>query len=186
MKNLKAFINWKEYDPQGNLVEEKEHESNSLVTAFLGILLAQMTGVSCTGIYGIYGFARTLTDAITAFKCNAAGADVDNGLVVGTGTTAVATTDYKLVTRIAHGNGAGQLSYEAMNLDTALTVDGTTHRFLIYRQFTNNSGGDITVEEIGLYTDCGSFDLCIDRSLSTKSIVNGNTARLTYTISITV
>ena len=76
--------------------------------------------------------------------------DASYGIVVGTGTTAVAITQTKLVAQIGHGNGAGQLYHQAMGL-SALTVSAPDAYFTVQRTLNNNSGADITIEEVGLY-----------------------------------
>ena len=49
---------------------------------------------------------------------------ISTGIVVGSGSTAVTISRYALATQIAHGVGAGQLSYAAQTY-TAPTTDGT-------------------------------------------------------------
>ncbi|HUV82946.1 MAG TPA: hypothetical protein VMW53_07730, partial [archaeon] len=39
---LKAFINWKLYDRNGHLIEETEHQANSLVRQFMCLVLKDM------------------------------------------------------------------------------------------------------------------------------------------------
>jgi len=79
------------------------------------------------------------------------GAGTANGIVVGTGSTAWTFEDYKLETLIAHGNGAGQLSYVVTETITDAFV-GDVVTTTGQRYFNNNSGGTIGINEVGLYT----------------------------------
>jgi len=72
------------------------------------------------------------------------------GIVVGTGANAVTVSDYTLQTLIAHGTGSGQLYYSA-NYWSAPTLSGSTYTTEGYRQIINLSGGDVTVNEVGIY-----------------------------------
>jgi len=96
---------------------------------------------------------------------SAAAADLF-GLVVGTGTNAVAPGDYALQAKIAHGTGVGQLSYGADTVPTVPTTDGSVRYFEHQRIFTNSSGADITVYEFGAiartYSIAQYFLMCRD------------------------
>jgi len=84
------------------------------------------------------------------FIANAALGTTTIGIVAGTGAVAPTINDYALGTLIAHGVGAGQLSYSAMTFGTP-AADASTSHFTCTRNLANNSGGAITVNEIGLY-----------------------------------
>jgi len=109
------------------------------------------------------------------------------GLVVGTGTNAVTLTDYKLQTQIAHGNGAGQLAYGAGSF-VAPTTSGSDRYWDAVRTFTNNSGGDITINEVGIYAfSSNPYYYCIARDLTGGVLIaNTKVATLTYRFKISV
>lgn len=87
--------------------------------------------------------------------------DADNdrdGLIVGTGSTPPTVTDWDLESLISHGSSAGQLDYgptqSTLNIDTGNNKAVWTWE----RVFNNNSGGDITINEVGLVLSSqGSF-----------------------------
>ena len=82
------------------------------------------------------------------------GAGVDDfGLLVGDSDTAWAFTDYALSSLIASGSGAGELGYAAQSA-TAVSDTDDTRTITLTRAFNNNSGGEVTVREIGWAT-CG-------------------------------
>lgn len=71
------------------------------------------------------------------------------GMVVGTSDAAFSIEDYKLGAKIAHGSGAGQLSYGIGILPVlayATKIWTASH----VRTFSNLSAGEITVKEVGL------------------------------------
>ncbi len=99
-----------------------------------------------------------ITQYITAtsesLDVTAASGDVNKGILVGTGNTPPTINDYALQTKVAHGTGAGQLSYGAVTFG-ATASDTTTSQFTVTRNFANSSGGSITVNEIGLACSSG-------------------------------
>ena len=114
------------------------HSASMLIGASAGQTLGtnnanQNTAVRVTAAQGTVGVSST-------------------GIVVGSGSTAVTISRYALATQIAHGVGAGQLSYAAQTY-TAPTTDGTKRYWKITRVFTNTSGGTVTVREVGLYAN---------------------------------
>lgn len=71
------------------------------------------------------------------------------GIQVGSNATAVALTDYKLNTPITHGTGGGQLKYSGQSIVAQLS-SGSNRFFRVQRYFTNDSGGDVTIREVGI------------------------------------
>ena len=71
------------------------------------------------------------------------------GIRVGTSSQAVSPDDVDLIAPISHGTGAGQLLYGDSNETHDFT--SLTMTITIQRYFDNNSGSDITVNEIGLF-----------------------------------
>ena len=73
------------------------------------------------------------------------------GIQVGTGTNAESYEDYALQTLIISGNGSGELAYGEVEAPSKSYVAGTkTYSVAWIRYFNNNSGGSITVNEIGI------------------------------------
>jgi len=112
------------------------------------------------------------------------------GIQVGTGTTAPTPTDYAMETRIAHGQGGGEFEYGGCEL-LALTFADPNGEFTIRRYFTNVSGGEITVNEIGIYSlisGGNAYAACIARDKVAPGVAVANTEilRVTYVPQITV
>jgi hypothetical protein len=89
----------------------------------------------------------------TPLFTSSAGGD-DSGIILGTSDTPSHVDDTN-VSRIVHGTGSGQLSYQAMESVTQ-SWDGTNTGLITVthsRYFNNNSGGIVTVKEMGLFSD---------------------------------
>jgi hypothetical protein len=102
------------------------------------------------------------------------------GIQVGSNATAVVITDYKLNTQIAHGVGAGELKYGAQAYLSNLS-SGTNRFVRISRPFYNDSGGDVTIREIGLVMTPeasygGAYNVLIARDLTGDVVVSTTNA----------
>lgn len=153
---LGATIEWLVTDTKSG--EIKKHvgpmRSESYVEQFIrllwiwwGSLLETITDFQVTDTSGV---ERTVGMTFEGWSAIALANDALFGIVVGTGNTAPDITDSALETKIAHGVGAGQLQYGMVTF-AAPASDATTSQFTITRNFANGSGGNITVNEIGLY-----------------------------------
>jgi len=103
------------------------------------------------------------------------------GIQVGSNATGVALTDYKLNTQIAHGVGAGELKYSGQNVSTVVTASGANRSFKIFRYFTNDSAGDVTIREVGIVmqpttTGATPYPVLIARDLTGDIVVTPTNA----------
>ena len=183
--NIKLFINCKITDKFGNIVSEKEQQANSLVKAFAAAIRSQFCAASETLVTDTGGAVRNLS-ATSVVVCVAGATVITDGIVIGTGTDAVTISDYQLQTRIAHGTGAGQMQYGTQTFDSSTTVSGSNCYFQMARVFTNNSGGTITVKEVGIYSSISTYDFMLDRTLIDQAVTDGQTLTLQYKFQISV
>ena len=181
---VEAYLSWEIRDSRGRVIDRGRKRAESFVQGFIGLLCNKMAQTSIT-IKDTGGTDRSTPASNVTLAVNAGVGVITFGVVVGTGTNAVAITDYALQTLIAHGTGAGQLSYGAVSV-TDWVQAGADCYFTVARTVTNNSGGSITVEEVGLYTKYGSYYVCSDRTLLTKAIADAASATFTYTVKATV
>ena len=152
-----------------------------------------MKVTSGTVRYGSYGAGII---AQTNFESNGptAGAGVDtHGILVGSGVAAESFEDYALQTLIPNGTTAGKLSYVASEAPV-YSYDAPTKNWTaeFKRYFNNNSGADITVNEVALvyYLErvAGTADRVLwsrDRLASGVTVPNTGQLRVTYTLQIT-
>jgi len=132
-------------------------------------------------VYGVgYKSYHWLTDSAT------------QGIVVGSGSTAVTFSDYKLETIIGSGSGSGQLTYNA-SVWQAMTTPTDSSSWQVTRTFTNNSGSTITVREVGIYMESGlqaggSINFCGARDVLAEAVeVEAlHVLTVTYTIQMTL
>lgn len=118
--------------------------------------------------------------------------DTTTHIVVGSSTAAFNFEDYALGTKINHGTTAGTLLYQTGGNFTEGSYDtpSKTWSGLVYRDFNNNSGGDVTVNEIGFVGRCSTFTthnyLLFWRDVlpSPVVLVHGSRLRVTYSFSL--
>jgi len=188
-------------DAEGKIIQRRRLKIKSFVKQFLQLLeviTSHSIGSpgSTLSVRDTTNTLRTLTcgGTLYAYSVFAALSPAGNnayGIVAGTGTTAEGVEDYALATIIAHGTGAGQLSYGATSYTTATVSDGNVD-LIFTRTFVNGSGGTVTVQEIGLYfaqTDSGLVNryFCGLRDLTGAiSVGNGQTLTVQYDFRTTV
>jgi hypothetical protein len=117
-----------------------------------------------------------------------------SGIVVGSGSDAESFEGHALSTKIAHGTGVGQISYGASEAPVKSYVAGTkTYSVAHARYYNNNSGGNITINEIAIYLRMVTgaaynsvYVIMTTRDLLAASVVIPDTGQLkvTYTFSL--
>ena len=155
--------------------------ANSLLKQFIQILMVQFSQASTT-IKDVSGNDRACLGYATNQKMVGAVNDVNNGIVIGTGTTAVTMTDNKLET---------QVSVNVAHAAAALAVenpDASTWRISIARGFTNNTGASLGVREVGIYAymTVSQYLICVDRTLYSVDVPTGVTLTLTYRLTVSL
>ena len=114
------------------------------------------------------------------------------GIVVGSGNIAATPADNFLVTKILHGVAAGELLYGGCEI-YGLSFINPNGEFKIRRYLTNKSGGNVTIEEVGIYSPAQDgaaavYVFCIARDVVAPPVVVADTQILEveYTPQITV
>ncbi len=181
---------------RGEITDRQVMLSKSFVKQFLQFLwlhclyLPQGSGQWQYFVKDVDGNLQNMGCSYYDWNCNGPINDATYGIMVGTGTTAPTINDYQMETKIAHGVGAGQMQYSATSFG-APTEDGTTSHFTVTRDFANNSGGSITVREIGLINQFRDWGNAIRYFLTIRDAVNitvpdGETLTVNYRIQATV
>jgi hypothetical protein len=173
-----------EIDRDGKVVKTIKKRGDSFVYVFFQYLCVHMKNTSDTTVKNTAGVNQQYTNSY-AWDANAASADTTRGIIVGTSGTAVAYDQYAAQAAIAHGTGAGQLSYGG-TVHTGPTA-GPTSTHEMRRTFTNTSGGSITIQEVCLYIRNTSVNhtFMFARDVVNFTITNGNSAQVTMTLQIT-
>jgi hypothetical protein len=170
-KIIDGYIEWELRDPKGRIVKRGKQPIKSWVKAWIYYLYASFATTTINSL-DITGTSRTISNNYS-LNMNGSPGETARGIVVGTSDTPVTKDDYKLGSQIAHGNGTGQLMYGAVSWDTP-TAYGTGYLIRGIRVFTNNSGGDVTVKEIGCYACNGAYYFCIIRDVLTTPVTIPN------------
>lgn len=195
MSGIKGYYRILKHSKEGKLLFDSGlKKSNSFVIQFLQNLYTLLRNIN-SQVIDINNTSKTIPIGyISTYYLNALGGDDDatSGIVVGSGTNAESNTNYALQTQIAHGTSAGKLDYGASSF-TAPAVVGANIDLVISRAFYNGSGGNVSVNEIGIY--CKTYTVesaldsfCIIRDLlaSTQVVANGETLTIQYTLRTTV
>ena len=112
------------------------------------------------------------------------------GIVVGTSSTAVGASDYRMEGHITHGTGGNQLiHYGTWGYNH--TVANGTASFVVERVWRQDSNGSVVVNEMGIYaiapveqSQVSSFCIVRDVLGSTITIASGQFLRATYTFQV--
>jgi hypothetical protein len=110
------------------------------------------------------------------------------GIVVGSSIQAESFENSILITPIANGVGAGQLSYNLAEVPVkSYDVPSLTYSVAHVRYINNNSGGNVLVNEVALIArgvSYGPFLMSRDHLLATVTIPSTGQLKVTYTISL--
>ena len=108
------------------------------------------------------------------------------GIQIGTSDVAEDYEGYALVSKIEHGTGSGEMSYQASPAGVPTYTSGTkTWDTVFERFFNNNSGGSIIVAEASLMANISS-DVLLSRDIlsSAVTVAEAGQLKITYTISM--
>lgn len=112
------------------------------------------------------------------------------GITVGTGTDNFVGTDAALGEQIADGSGADELVYGDMTDPGRLSepsVSGSDNIMRIERDFTNSSGDEITIKEVGLSAKGrDSLGLLLMRGKVDKAVADGASVRVAIELETSV
>ena len=199
---IKAKITYSIYDKDGRLIKKWTEPARSL-TYWYALLeynlwtqgTISMTDTSGTSITPYMGSPGTILveagSGITTY-----------GVLVGSGNTSSVSQKsmmYNLIALIPNGTSAGQLSYQNTTF-TSPSVSGNTSTWSFSRNFINQSGGTITITEVGVVAMLSGFRLenslssalltsdyfliAYDIPSSAISLANGQTLNITYTYQV--
>jgi hypothetical protein len=207
-----AFWTLEVFDKKGKLIQKHRQRSHSWVRNAYNLLFYELAGkalkdsVFGAGHLNIKDTAGNLQYGNLNWSISAHNQDPDGttggyrapsgqdgwSIMVGSGTNTESFEDYILQSKIANGNGAGQLAYtETEPYSATYTAASKVFKNEIARYFNNNSGGGIDVNEVGLaargskYLYEYNWLMTRDRLASTVSVPNTGQLKVTYTIQLT-
>ena len=157
----------KAYDAMGNLVQTHEQPIDSFVRPLIHDWFGKIGAIGTTSSWlSLDGVtSRTWGGQTTIGAKGGSGSYV--GLIVGTSTTAPTFADLTMGAIIEHGTSAGELFYDPCSvINMAWDESPLVGQLYISRTFRNNSGGSITVNEIGLATIRSGLNIASATNLS--------------------
>ncbi len=191
------------FNKRGKIKKNINFQSRSFLKVFMQWMFCAMSNYSVTtSVIDITNSSRSIGDCISignsggdsyfyvsVLNNKAITAPASCGIVLGTGSTAVAVADYKLETLIANGTAATQLKYYGC-WGYPVTSTSTTSTLNIERLFENVSGGTITISEAGIYGVQApvAYNFCFIRDLvsPTISVLNGEYLKVIYSIQTSI
>lgn len=185
--NMKLYVQVEIKDKNGNAVKRfRKQLCRSYVRQLIDLLRANMNAANTITMKNTTGNSNpdSFPNSMTA---NSSAGNAAYGVQVGTNTNAPTISDYAIGTLIPNGSASGDLNYGATSIGGVVIV-GSTAQFTIARTFTNNSGADITVQEIALVIWLGVYSVwyLIEHSLNSFTIPNGQSGTVTYTLSVSI
>lgn len=190
-------------DKDGKIRVDRSEQSHSWTRNHYNVLaaLTMYTIGDSSGLFGAgYMSSKVINGSIRSGAYTSSASDVvkgglgaANGIIVGTGNTAFSVEDSALASPVTEGTGAGQMSHAAMG-NGVLAYDGPSKTWTntLTRVINNNSGGTITIAEVGLVLNIASIFssnnqyILIAREVLgvTQDVLNGE--QLTVTQDITL
>jgi len=171
-------------DSHGKVIKRYPwRRANSLLKNFSLLLYLQMSQSATVTITDTGGTPRSCAPNAIVFESYAGAGDTGGGIVIGTGATAVAMTDTKLVTQVTTN-----ITHSVV-LTTSWNPFANTWGVLIVRTFTNATGGNLNIKEVGLYLQSyagGNRYICCERSLYNVTVANNASVIFTYGISVSL
>ena len=176
---LKYDIELELRDKDGKLIKKWVQKGRSWVKWFLFLLYIYMAQSSFT-ITKTDGSSASQSPAVGMLNIAAGWGNDTGGIVVGTSDLAYSIEQYKLDSKISHGNGSGQLLYGVTTIDD-VTPMTNGYRIFVSRVFNNNSGASVIVKEVGIY---GGPPVMFARDVLTAPVEVQNLQSLTVRYSI--
>lgn len=175
-------------DRNGKVLSRERRRSRSFLKQWNQLVYVHMAQAALT-IKDTGGTNRSVTVAETDFAMDAAANNANYGIRVGTGSTPVDVSDYKMNTPIAEGGGAGQMNHLVCTV-TSPTVAAPSCYFVVSRVIVNNSGGLITVTEGGVYSQMGPtpYYCCLTRDVfaASQDVPDGGSITINWTLQVTL
>lgn len=181
MLSAKIEIGAEIRNAQGELIGRVPfRRCHSLLKQFIQVLSLQMSQAN-TSIKKTNGTTTTFGPNAINLAVNAT-IETTYGIVIGTGTTPVTMTDWKLVTQLTTDIAHQTVTFATENPNTS------TWRLAITRGFANNGGSAVNVKEVGLYGCLANttYVICLDRTLYNVTFQTGETLTLTYRITVSL
>jgi len=194
-------------DSEGKVVKVHRQRSHSPTANFIGLMLPLTYFVATGNSYTIkttggstYSYQPLNNNNSPCISYPNSAHSFPSYIVmiqVGSGQQSNPYTAYSLAAPIANGSGTGQLVYGQPMIPSNITVSGSSAYFAISQAFSNNSGGTVTITEVGIVTQIvlaasvnssssfsGNILMWYDVLSSPISVPNGGSVTIYYTFTV--
>jgi len=146
--SFKAYVEAKVYDKDGHLIQYHRQPMRSLTQYFLALMAIPLVGTYSAAnsntalsiIANTFGFPSTQS----TYSSDYADVNWNWFIQVGSGSQAFSLTLTGLAAPITNGTGAGELQYGSVS------ISWIPYTIIVSQTFYNNSGGTVSVTEVGL------------------------------------
>lgn len=179
---MRTLIGAKIYDPKtSRLIRNcRFKKAHSFVGNFL-ICLFDVATSNTLPIIDTGGTSRSIAWTTVPFQLAAAANGPTAGIQIGSGTNPVTLADKSLQT---------QITTNVYHLATNVFLNSpslSSMEMIINRGFLNNTGGNLTINEVGLVAfNSAPYNFLLDRTLYTIVVGRGLAVTFTYKIGITL
>jgi len=204
---FRAYLTIVVRDSEGKVVKVHRQKSHSPTANFIGLMLPltyfNVTGssftIKSTG-GSTYNYKPAISPTIQCISYPNSGYNYPSYIAmiqVGSGQQSNPYSTYSLAAPIANGSGTGQLVYGQPSIPSNITVSGSSAYFTVSQTFNNNSGGTVTITEVGIVTYLqfggaystspgfsGNILVWYDVLSSAISISNGGSVTIYYTFTV--
>jgi hypothetical protein len=203
-----TFLEMQVKMPNGEVTHRHKQRSHSWNRNYYNLIFVQSAAKNAQSSFGpglmgwklidgsVQGASRSLSikdfNGVEAMATGyRADVGITMGLVVGTSGVEESFEDYALGSLVANGTGAGQMNYVATETPTK-SYDAETKTMTVQhmRYINNNSGGDISIQEVGIYaygkvSGDVSVMVCRDVLLAPVVVPASGQLKVIYQISLT-
>ena len=187
----RVFLSAEVFDKDGKLVKRIKDRSHSFNRNYYNSMYSGGTDKAGSGsTFGagfltkknISGNIGATTDDVNLYLESGA-AYTTSGITIGTNDTAETFEDFQRGSAIPHGTGTGEMSYAESTIENPVYTAGTKTWDTDYiRYFNNNSGNDIIIAEVCLFSS--SYLISRDILSSAITVTDAGQVKLWYTISM--
>jgi len=171
---LRAQVFGRIHHPGGRLISlVPPRPANTLLKQFFQLLTMQCSQANAS-VKNTAGSEINQAISNTVYRSNGAAADTALGLQIGSGTTAVTVTDWKIETLITTNVAYGAMIF----LSESFGTNGW--RLNLIRTFTNNTGSAVEIKEVAWNTYISPNYFTVDRTPLVVSLPNTKVFTLTY------
>jgi hypothetical protein len=189
-------------DKDGKIIKKYKQKSHSPTANFIGLMLPLKYFSETGNPYILTSTSNTTLNYKPSISNASNGINYPNNyggnktylvnIIVGSGSNSNPYSAYNLSAPISNGSGAGQLLYGSLELPTSVAINGSQAYFIISQVYYNQSGGTITISEVGIVIylginsigTLGNTLVWYDTLSSPISVGSGQNIVIYYTFSV--